>query len=76
MYLGLIPLDFNLGSDNFFLTFSGQDEFSSDSGFQRSVIIYGPVGVNFKLALADSSEFLHQVLNPNQDVDGNSRPSI
>lgn len=64
-----LPLDFNLGSDNFFLTFSGQDEFSSDSGFQRSVIIYGPVGVNFKLALADSSEFLYQVLNPNQDVE-------
>ena len=63
-----LPLDFSLGSDNFFLTFSTQDQFSFDSGI-RSVIIYGPVGVRFKLALADSSEFLHQVLNPNQDVE-------
>jgi len=63
-----LPLDFNLGSDNFFLTFSGQDQFSFDLP-SRSVIIYGPVGVNFKLALADSSETLHQVLNPNQDVE-------
>jgi len=63
-----LPLDFYLGSDNFFLTFSGQDEFSSDSD-SRSVIIYGPVGVNFKLALADSSESLHNVLDPNQDVE-------
>ncbi len=63
-----LPLDFLLGSDNFFLTFSGQDKFSFDSGI-RSIIIYGPVGVNFKLALADSSESLHNVLDPNQDVE-------
>ncbi len=63
-----LPLDFSLGSDNFFLTFSEQDEFSFNSGI-RSVIVYGPVGVNFKLALADSSESLSNVLDPNQDVE-------
>jgi predicted nucleic acid-binding Zn-ribbon protein len=65
-----LPLDFSLGPDNFFLTFSEQDSFDAGGNNNTfNIIIYGPVGVNFKLALADSSEFLHQVLNPNQDVE-------
>jgi hypothetical protein len=62
-----LPLDFNLPSDNFFLTFSETQSFDNSITFK--VLVVGPVGVRFKLALGDSSETLHQALSNADDLD-------
>tara|TARA_R100000951_G_scaffold62325_1_gene52359 strand:+ start:3827 stop:7825 length:3999 start_codon:yes stop_codon:yes gene_type:complete len=52
-----LPLTFTIPAENFFLTFSENATFDGTNDF--SIIIVGPVGVKFKLALADSSETLN-----------------
>ena len=61
-----LPLDFTLPSDSFFLTFSETQSFDNSIVFK--VLVVGPVGVRFKLALAQSSEFLNQALSEADDL--------
>jgi len=60
-----LPLTFTIPAENFFLTFSENATFDGTNDF--SIIVVGPVGVKFKLALASSSETLNQAF-ANGDV--------
>ena len=65
-----LPLNFNIDPDKFFLTFSENATFDSNNN-SFSIVVVGPVGVRFKLALLDSSENLMVALQPgNEFTDG------
>ena len=64
-----LPLTFTIPSENFFLTFSENATFDGTNDF--SIIVVGPVGVKFKLALADSSESLNTAFANGDVVIGN-----
>tara|TARA_R100000773_G_scaffold44664_1_gene47078 strand:+ start:75 stop:4190 length:4116 start_codon:yes stop_codon:yes gene_type:complete len=65
-----LPLNFNIDPEKFFLTFSENATFDSNNNF-FSIVVVGPVGVKFKLALLDSSENLMVALQPgNEFTDG------
>lgn len=64
-----LPLTFTIPAESFFLTFSENATFDGTNDF--SIIIVGPVGVKFKLALADSSESLNSAFATGNVVIGN-----
>lgn len=64
-----LPLTFTIPAESFFLTFSENATFDGTNDF--SIIIVGPVGVKFKLALADSSESLNSAFATGNIVLGN-----
>ena len=64
-----LPLTFTIPAENFFLTFSENATFDGTNDF--SIIVVGPVGVKFKLALANSSETLNQAFANGNVVIGN-----
>ena len=64
-----LPLTFTIPAENFFLTFSENATFDGTNDF--SIIVVGPVGVKFKLALANSSETLNQAFANGNVMIGN-----
>lgn len=64
-----LPLTFTIPAESFFLTFSENATFDGTNDF--SIIVVGPVGVKFKLALADSSESLNSAFATGDVVIGN-----
>lgn len=62
-----LPLDFLVNSDNFFLTFSENATFNGENNF--TVIVVGPVGVKFKLALGFSYHSINNILSQAEGFD-------
>tara|TARA_R100000654_G_scaffold6432_2_gene16864 strand:- start:3037 stop:7170 length:4134 start_codon:yes stop_codon:yes gene_type:complete len=62
-----LPLDFLVNSDNFFLTFSENATFNGENNF--TVIVVGPVGVKFKLALGFSYHSINNILSQSEGFD-------
>ena len=61
-----LPLNFNIDPEKFFLTFSENATFDGTNDF--SIVVVGPVGVRFKLAMLDSSENLMVALQPGNEI--------
>ena len=65
-----LPLTFTIPNENFFLTFSENATFDGTNDF--TILVIGPVGVKFKLALANSSETLNQAFATGDVMIGNN----
>lgn len=65
-----LPLTFSISPENFFLTFSENATFDSTNNF--TILVIGPVGVKFKLALANSSETLNEAFSTGDVMIGNN----
>jgi len=62
-----LPLNFNIDPEKFFLTFSENATFNGENNF--TVIVVGPVGVKFKLALGYSYHSINNILSQAEGFD-------